>query len=272
MKTKKSLSSFSSIVVIPIVVLVIMLDKPDYAFFNFLYRNIVPVAEFVGQGITWPVRLAGKLADSMRKNRANLRENEAVAAELEQFHRLAAENEVLTKENELLRIRLNMALEIKRPSILAKVVHDNSFAGTQSFVIEGKALVGNIVLSSSGFLVGMISESAGRFSKIRSIRDSASNIPVRIAGTGVFGFVVGNGAADPELKFLSDGDFVPETGMMLISSGVNGNVPDGVPVGKIKSVGGDIIVEPGVELKNQESVFILMFDEDRRYIGRQEEQ
>jgi len=68
------------------------------------------------------------------------------------------------------------------------------------------------------------------------------------------------------LKFLSDGDFSPAPGMPLVTSGVNGNVPNDIPVGRIESVDdGRIRVKLGAELKNQESVMLLFFNKNERY-------
>ena len=74
MRQRKSfLSGIISISLIPVVVTVILIDKPDYYFFNFIHKIIVPVAEIMGQGISYPVRLVGKMSKNISKNRENLR-------------------------------------------------------------------------------------------------------------------------------------------------------------------------------------------------------
>jgi cell shape-determining protein MreC len=268
-RKKRFLSAFLSAILVPVMVIVIMIDKPDYRFFNFIHAAVVPVAEFVGQGLSYPIRLVGKITDGIRKNKDNLKENAKIMAELADLHKVLTENEILRRENELMRKKLKIAESMKHDFAAAEIIHNNSFMENQSFVVrspDSRVLAGNVVVSNSGYILGLISENAGGFARIQSVRDGDSNIPVRIAGTDIFGFMQGAGSAGPELRFLSDGDFVPEEGMFLVTSGVNGNIPSDIPVGRIESVKPDeITVKPGGELKGQESVIILFFGKNGRY-------
>ncbi|MDR3208489.1 MAG: rod shape-determining protein MreC [Rickettsiales bacterium] len=249
--------------------IIILIDKPDYLFFNFIHRAAVPVAQVVGQGLSYPIRLIGKITEGVRKNKENMRENAKIIAELEEISKVSVENEILRLENELLKEKLKIIESMKYEAAVARIIHNNSFLEKQSFVIKSpgdEVFPGNVVVSNAGYLLGIIVEKMGGFAKIQSIRDGDSNIPVRIAGTDVFGFMQGTGTSWPELRFLSDGDFVPKDGMFLITSGVNGNIPSDIPVGKIESVKSDgVKVKPGSELKEQESVIILFFDKAGRY-------
>jgi len=267
LRTRKSLlSAFSSIALVLVVVVAIMIDKPDYGFFNFLYRNSVPAAEIIGQGITYPARLIGHISERYRKSKIIQREHEKMADELESLRRVTAENEILTAENARLRRKLGMAESQKYPAVAADIKRDNSFFGKQSFIVMGDVAAGSVVISNDGYFLGMVEQASGGFAKIRSAEDAGSNIPVRIAGTDVFGFLTGGGNKDPQLRFLSDGDHAPDIGMVLVTSGVNGNVPSGIPVGKVKDVkGAEISVALGAELKNQESVMVLSFGKNGRY-------
>lgn len=270
MQTKKSfLSAFLSATLIPAVVIIILIDKPDYRFFNFIHKSVIPVMELLGQGLTYPVRLVGKISKSIRKNKDILEKNSAVIIELEKIEKIKTENEILRRENEILKNKLNITSSIKYKTIASNIIHNNSFLENQNFIIENperEIMSGNIVLSNTGYLAGMVIEIIGGYAKIRSIRDINSNIPVRIAGTDVFGFLQGGGNFDPRLRFLSNGDFAVGEGMFLITSGINGNIPDGIPVGKIDDIeDGNIIVKIGSDLRKLESVIILLFDKDEKY-------
>jgi len=269
MRTRKSfLVAFSYIITIPAVVMIILIDKPDDLFFNFLYRNTVPAAEAVGQIVSYPVRLVGSWIGDFRENRRIRREIEDAKVELQNFQRIAFENEILKKEIAALKDKLKISEESKYDTAVGHVIHDNSFIGQQSFIIRNSGVIsaGNAVISNTGFLLGVIVEKTGAVAKIQSLKDSRSNIPVKIAGTDVFGFLYGTGTGDPELRFLSDGDFVPEPGMILITSGVKGNLPNDIPVGKIKEVrSGAISVRLGGDLAYQESLRILLFGKDGKY-------
>jgi rod shape-determining protein MreC len=270
MRLKKSfLSALISFISIIITVIVILIDKPDYKFFDFIYKNIVPVTQTIGRGVTYPVRLIGNIAENIHKSRQNLKDNKDIIEKINLFDKINTENFVLQKENELLRKKLKITTDIKQRTIVANIIHNNSFSGNQFFLIKRNDDLlekGNIVLSNNGFLLGTILENTESFSKIQSVKDLNSNIPVRIAGTDVFGFLQGTGSDNPVLRFLSNSDFEVEPGMFLITSGINGNIPDDIPVGRIKEIKKDeIIISLGAELKNQESVIILMFDRNEKY-------
>lgn len=270
MHSRKSfLSSLLSLVVIPAVIVVILIDKPDYNFFNFIHKNTVPFIETIGQGITYPIRLVGRFSASIYKRNEALRDNVDIMARLETFEKISVERDILEKENSLLREKLNMAESIKFESVAGGIVRDNSFIDNRSFVVSSNhpsVSSGNVIISNTGYLLGLVSEKTRRYVKVKSLRDGNSNIPVRITGTNVFGFLQGNGGAAPMLKFLSEGDFIPLPGMFLITSSVNGNVPDNIPVGWIDAVkDGEIQVKLGAEMDNQESVFIMIFNKKEKY-------
>ena len=264
------LSAFASLITVVMAVVVMLIDKPDYHFFNFLRRNLVPAAETIGRGISYPFRLVGRFAEGIRESNNVLSDNASVRQKISEFDNIAAENEVLRRENENLRARLNMTAAIKHKTIAAEIIHNLGFAGRQNFIIKNDSpeiKPGNAVISIGGQMIGIVAEKIGGFARIQSLRDGKSNIPVKIAGTGVFGFLQGGGPRrDPELSFLSDGDYMPEAGQLLITSGVAGNLPSDIPVGRIRRAGGgDIMVSPGAEMKNLESVVIILFDKENRY-------
>ena len=266
---KRFLSTFSSLILIPVVMVIILLDKPDYRFFNFIHKNTVPMAEHVGQGLTYPLRLFGRTFGNMAARKEILRDNADIIARLNDFQRLQLEKEILELENELLRQKLYMAADIGYRTITSRLVHNNSFMENQNFIVRnhtGEIARGNAAVSNIGYMLGVVVERIRGYARVQSLRDSGSNIPVRIVGTDVFGFLQGTGNSDPELRFLSNGDFTVRPGMRLITSGVKGNVPDNIPVGVVEGVQNQKIrVKLGSEMKNQSSVFILLFDGDGRY-------
>jgi len=263
-KRKGRLSSFSSIILVPVVVIIILVDKPDYRFFDFLHRIFVPTVQYAGQVFSYPIRLVGGVAENIRQRNLNLRDNEMIMGQLDRVSNLTLEVRYLRLENEALRNRLSMTREIKFDTVSANIVRNNSFGERQSYIIRNpnaRIATGNVVISNSGFFLGLVTETTGSFARVRSAKDGNFNIPVRFAGTNIFGFLHGRGNEDPELRFLSDDNFVPDVGSFLITSSVNGNVPNNIPVGDIKSVdGGTIRVQLGADLSRQNSVLILLFN------------
>jgi cell shape-determining protein MreC len=268
-KRKARLSSFSSIIFVPIVFIVILIDKPDYRFFDLAHRAFVPTVQYAGQFFSYPIRLVGGFAEKIRQRNMNLRDNEMIMAELDKVSNLTLEVRYLRLENEALRGRLSMAREIKFDTVSANIVRNNSFGERQSYIIRnpiGRIEVGNILVSNDGFFLGLISEVTGSFARVRSAKDGNFNIPVRFAGTDVFGFLYGRGNEDPELRFLSNDNFVPEAGSFLVTSSVNGNIPNNIPVGDVKSAAGGVIrVRLGADISKQNSVLVLLFNSGKIY-------
>lgn len=264
-RKKSHRSSFSSIILIPAVVIIILIDKPDYRFFDFVYKITMPAVEYVGHALGYPARLVGTMFANFREQQSILRESEQIAVKLDNFHWMQDELRFLRAENIYLRDLLSKTKEIPQETVIANITRNNSFGERQSFVIQRpdyRVRAGNVVISSRGQFLGIITESTRGFARIRSARDGNFNIPVRFAGTDVFGFLHGRGGNnDPELRFLSDDKFTPNIGSFLVTSSVNGNLPNGIPVGEVSSINGyEIRVRMGSDLRNQKIVKILLFD------------
>jgi len=268
-KRKARLSSSSSIILVPIVFIVILIDKPDYRFFDLLHRAFVPAVQHAGQVFSYPIRLVGGIAENIRQRNINLRDNETIIAELDRASGLMLQVRYLRLENEALRNRLSMAQELHYVAVSANIVRNNSFGERQNYIIRSPMSgirVGNVLISNDGFFLGLITEVTGSFARVRSAKDGNFNIPVRFAGTDVFGFLHGRGNEDPELRFLSNDNFVPEIGSFLVTSSVNGNIPNNVPVGDVRSIDNGVIrVRLGADISKQSSVFILLFSDGGIY-------
>ena len=54
--------------VLPVLFIYIMVAKPDYKIMNMLSYIVLPVAEFVGDVVTWPLRAVGNLIEIFLKH------------------------------------------------------------------------------------------------------------------------------------------------------------------------------------------------------------
>jgi len=268
-KRKSRLSSLTSVILVPIVVIVILIDKPDYKFFDLIHRVFVPAAQYAGWTLSYPVRLLGGFAENIRKRNLNLRDNDLIMAELDKISSLVLEVRYLRLENEALRSRLSMVKDIEYETVSSNIVRNNSFGDRQSYIIknpDSRISVGNVLISTGGFFIGLVTETTGPIARVRSAKDSNFNVPVRFAGREVFGFLHGRGNESPELRFLSNDNFIPEVGSFLVTSSVNGNIPNNIPIGEVKSVDGGIItVKLGADISKQDNVIILLFNNDGIY-------
>jgi rod shape-determining protein MreC len=251
--------------VLPIFLIYIMIDKPDYKIMNGLAHVALPAANWVGDAVSWPIRAVGNGVSGIRKL-ANLRgENEELRAKLDEALRNRHECDVAVSENQRLARELDMARSIPQKIVVSSVSHDNRAFHHNTFFINKGADAGigrgMAVVSFDGVLVGIVSDAGAGFAKVRALADSKSNIPVRVAGSDVYGFLQGNGASEPTMGFFSDPGFQPTKGLKLITSSIRGVLPDGIPVGEmINST--DVAVLNAGRVSN---VMVLQFDGKEKY-------
>lgn len=246
--------------VLPILFVYIMVAKPDYKLMNALSYIVLPVAEFVGDIVTWPFRAVGDLIENISET-SNLRaENEELRAKLDKA--LIDKNtcEIAIAENKKLEKELNIQKYQPYNMVIADIIHDNSVIGHRTFIInrgeKDGVKQGMAVVSTDMKLVGIIIDSANEFSRVRSLTDVDTNIAVRIAGSEVYGFLTGNGSARPTMGFLSDPEFQPTNGISLITSNISGILPAGIMVGTLTNKK-DVNIVPVSKLSR---VMILKFN------------
>lgn len=242
-----------------------MIAKPDYQLMNGLAHIVLPVANWVGDVITWPIRVIGDTAENIREL-SNLRiENEELRVRLDEALRDKNTCDIAILENQKLSRELDVVQSRPQESVLADIVHDNSaFHHSTFFINKGiKQGIekGMVVISTDGILVGIITDVAPSFSRVRALTDSNSSIPVRVAGSEVYGFMQGNGSSSPTMGFFSDPEFQPSSGVKLVTSNISGVLPNGIMVG-------DMINETDVNVlkpKEISRVVVLKFDTQDEY-------
>ncbi len=250
---------------LPIIFIYIMIAKPDYAIMNAMGHIVVPVATAVGDLITWPVRATGNLISNIHELATLRSENEELRVRLDAALQNKNMCDVALHENQKLSHELDVMRATPHGTVLADIIHDNAAFHHNTFIInrgvrDGMAR-GMAVMSTDGSLVGIISETAPTFSRVRALTDSESNIAVRVAGSEIYGFMSGTGGANPTIGFFSDPEFEPTPGVQLITSNISGVLPAGIFVGKLIN-DSDVRVLPVSEISR---VIVLQFDKSNEY-------
>lgn len=251
--------------VLPVLFIYIMIAKPDYKLMNGLAHVVLPVANWVGDVITWPVRVIGDTAKNIHEL-SNLRtENEELRVRLDEALKNKNECEIAVLENQKLARELDVVQSQPRNTVIADIIHDDSALHHSTFFVN-KGIKqgiekGMAVTSTDGVLVGIITDVAPTFSRVRALTDSNSNIPVRIAGSEVYGFMQGNGSSAPTMGFFSDPEFQPSSGVKLVTSNISGVLPNGIYVGDMENDKEVNVITP----KKLSRVIILQFDTQDEY-------
>ena len=250
---------------LPVFFLYVFLDKPDYKIANATSGVIVPMARAAGDLFTWPLRAVGNMADGIRELSNARAENEELRARLDNALRNQNECVILSAENQKMSRQIDMANGFYQKTIMARISHDFSAFSHKNFIISKGTIHGvqngMAVVSSDGFLAGIVIDAHSDFARARGIEDAKSSVPVRVAGTGVYGFLTGMGNASPLFELFSDQEFEPAIGIKLLSSGIKGNLPNGIPIGTVIRVGKkSAYVKLGAPAGKIHDVMVLEFD------------
>lgn len=231
------IKSAATAAVLPILFIYIMVAKPDYTILNGLAHIVLPVANAVGNVVTWPIRVVGNTIDNVREL-SNLREeNEELRVRLDQALSNKFECDIAISENKKLKNELNMVAAQPRKTIVADVLFDNNALHHATFLInrgtDSGVKRGQVVVSMTNQMVGIVIDAGGNFARVRALNDSDTNIAVRVAGSEVYGFLTGNGTKTPQMGFFSDPQFQPTKGLILTTSNISGVLPNGIIVGEM---------------------------------------
>lgn len=264
-KLIKILKSTLAAIAVPVFFIYVMISKPDYTIMNGLAHVVLPVANFVGDVVTWPVHVVGDGITWMRETSQIRAENKRLREKLDTLLSQKYEYDIAVAENK----RLEQELDVKKSSPYSTVVADIQFndsvfhhtaflinRGTKSGLERGM-----VVVSFDNRMVGMISDCGSQFCRVRALSDSDSNVAIRIAGADVAGFLQGNGKTGASVGFFSDTQFSGRQGLKVITSNISGILPSGIYVG-------DMIDENRVDVLSPNKisrVLVLKFDNNGSY-------
>ena len=250
--------------VLPVLFIYVMIAKPDYKLMNAMAHIVVPVAQWVGDVVTWPIRAVGSAIDNIAQV-SNLRaENEELRARLDQALINKNACDIAIYENQKLTRELDIIQSRPQDAIIADVIHDNRVLGHNTYIINRGAKdsiePGLVVTNTNLELAGIVIDVAVDFARVRSLTDADTNIAVRVVGSEVYGFLSGNGSNTPKMGFFSDPEFQPSAGIKLITSNISGVLPPGLIVGEMINET-DVKITPPAQLTR---VIVLKFDKEQK--------
>jgi rod shape-determining protein MreC len=164
---------------------------------------------------------------------------------------------------------LNFVPEPEASFISARVVADSTGAFAQSLLLNVGSFAGvgkdQLVLTGEG-LVGRIIGVSQRASRVLLITDISSKIPVFVGPSRVRAVLAGDNTGRPKLTRIVGGEVI-KPGDQVVTSGIAGVFPPGLPVGVVDQVDeARISVSPNVERDRLEYVRVVDYGIDSIHI------
>ncbi len=251
--------------VLPVMFIYVMVAKPDYHIMNAMSHVVVPVATWIGDIVTWPIRAVGGAIVGVGEISNLKAENEELRVRLDEALANKDAYEIAIKENQKLARELGVVRARPQKVTVADITLDNSAMGNNTFLINRGANddiePSMAVVSMDNRLVGVVIDAAPNFARVRSLTDTDTNIAVRVVGSEVYGFMRGDGSARPNMGFFSDQEFQPAKGIKLVTSNISGVLPEGLLVGEMADDTDVNVLRPNDITR----VMVLHFDTDGKY-------
>lgn len=175
----------------------------------------------------------------------------------------------LREENEELRASIGFAGRARVRSVVASIVSRSIGPEASAFVIDRGTAdgieVGDPAVTGDGVLVGKIVSANAGSATVRVIADRDSTIAVALLnGTRTIGVAQGLSGSLLTLRYIPQDERI-DVNDIVVTSGLEERVPDGLVVGVVNSVTGDpaapfqeAVVEPLGDVRRVHTVSILV--------------
>lgn len=237
--------------------------------------NLDPVLAFVRDPaatlLRWTSGRAANLAEVVDGPRSLAEARQQIAALEEQIDLLEKENESLREaEGDLQNLldlvnRARQTPEISR--ITAEVIGYDPSPAILSLIIDKGSddgvVVGMPVESARG-LVGRVFRTTPSASQVALLTDNASSIAVRLGNSRATGLMQGGGLGGETVIDWIDQGYSLSRGEVVLTSGLSGDFPEGLIVGRVSEVRKSeaelfqqALVQPAVDFDSLEIVFVI---------------
>jgi rod shape-determining protein MreC len=203
-------------------------------------RFTLRFAETLRDTLLLPLVLLQERAEEGRTSRARLR---AITAERDSAAYIAQGLPALAAENERLRALLGLSRRLRAKYVPVEVLHQAQATDSRMLLLGGGTDAGiaafDPVVAPEG-LIGVVSSAGVNVSTAMTWAHPEFRASAYSDSGGAVGIVAASAAAGPTEPFLefrgvSYRDSIPE-GTLLLSSGLGGVFPKGIPIGRVMGV------------------------------------
>ena len=217
---------------------------------------ITPIMELASK----PAKAITNFTTNLKELAAIRKENKRLKSENRKLLKWQSAAKKLEKENSLLSELLNFIPPPETDFTTAHIVAEESGAFANSVIAytgyPNKTKKGQAVVTELG-LVGRVNKTGSFSSRILLITDINSKIPVLFEENRTRGILAGDNSSFPQIIFSSNNQNIA-IGDRVVTSGLAGAFPPGIPVGKVISIKNNMFkIKPFVQLNKLEYIKII---------------
>ena len=259
----RQLTKKFAIVILFIVAFVFMLiSKTDTIVIEKTSSAAVDVLGPVIDTLSIPAKFIANSYNYLTNLKKTYSENMKLKEENKSLHELQNKIRALEIENALLSQLLNYVAPPQAESVTVRIVATENTSFSNSVIAytgdNPNLKSGQIAVNQDG-VVGRLDEVGKNYSKIFLITDINSKIPVIIERNRIRGILTGDNTELNKLVFTPIAADI-KVGDRIITSGVAGVFPPGIPVGKIVSIDkNNIRVKPFADIRNAEYIKVIEY-------------
>lgn len=224
--------------VISLLLLTFYLREGDTGPIHALRGGVMTVTSpvrMLGSAVAAPFGALGNIAQNATASSETLSElkkrNEELTAQVAE---LSEAQETAERLEKLVGLKSTYSLE----STAARIIGSTGDAWTDSVIIDKGSTSGfevGMPVCSSGGVIGQIIEVSANTSTVRLITDDQSGVSAMIQGSRAQGVLQGQADGTLRLEYVvSDAEVA--TGDIVITSGIGGTFPKGLPLGTVASI------------------------------------
>ena len=256
------LKKFTLVSMFVLALILMLMSKNQSVLLDYASSGGTFVAAPVIRVLVWPAKMITKSYEYLRNLWYIQQDNELLRAENDALHKLQDRYKASEIENKLLTDLLNFVSLPKVGFISARMVAEENNAFSHAIVayVGDKTVNKGDVVLANGSVVGRVDKKIHNYAKVILLTDISSNIPVIIENTRIRGILKGDNTSYPKLVFTPL-DAEISVGDRIVTSGISGVFPAGLPIGYVSSiVKNEIKVKLFASLEKLEYVKIVNYD------------
>jgi len=241
---------------------IMLIGKADTVVVSRARTVVIDMLAPVMNAASRPIAGAKDVASQVQELVALKEENARLQSENQTLLEWQTIGRELQSQNAALRDLLKFTPDPRATYVTAPVIADTSSSYVRSLIVlagAGDGVVkGQAAITGAG-LAGRVLEVGQRASRILLLTDISARVPVIVERTRDQAVLAGNNSENPELRYLPR-DVDIKVGDRIVSSGVGGNFPAGLPVGEVvRTADGRIFVQLYAQLDRMEYLRLVNY-------------